>query len=141
MSSMNGWVTMSTSRTSAIQQTIERCRPEDATPVTLSAASLDSTAPDHLRRLKRELADDDLVPARVTVDACFDTDCSLATQDEIDRVREYVRAASFLGANTVTVSFDGVADASKVQPALAATAERAERDGVSLDVDGPLSLS
>jgi len=56
-------------------------------------------------------------------------------------VREYVRAASFLGANTVTVSFDGVADASKVQPALAATAERAERDGVSLDVDGPLSLS
>jgi sugar phosphate isomerase/epimerase len=138
----NGYVlvTMSATRSADVRTGIEGCRVEDATPVRLDADAISSTAPSELRELKRELDADDLVPARVVVDACFGEDCSLATQAEADRVREYVRAASFLGANTVTVAFDGVADESKVRPALAAVAERARREGVALDVAGPITL-
>lgn len=131
---------MSTTRTPDVRIAIDGCRPTEATPVTLTAESLPSTAPDHLRDLKRELDADDLVPARVTVAADFDADCSFATQEEADRVREYVNAASFLGAGALTVTFDSVADAEKVRPALAAVAERARREGVTLELDGPLSL-
>ncbi|WP_158057014.1 hypothetical protein [Halorussus halophilus] len=131
---------MSTTRSADARTAVEHCRIEDATPVTLDAEALPSTAPQRLRDVKAELDADDLVPARLVVDTCFDEDCSFATQEEADRVREYVRAAGFLGAGTVTVEFDGVADPAKVRPALAAVAERAEREGVTLDVDGPLSL-
>lgn len=127
---------MSTSRRSAV----EDCRPEKATPVRLEAEALDSTAPDYLRELKEDLTDERLVPARLIVDACFDEDCSLSTQEEAQRIREYIRAASFLGAGTLTVSFDGVANERKVRPALAACAERARRDGVAIEIDGPLAL-
>lgn len=127
---------MSTSRRPAV----EGCRPEEATPVRLEAEALDSTAPDYLRELKEELTGEDLVPARLIVDACFDEDCSLSTQEEATRIREHIRAASFLGTGTLTVSFDGVANERKVRPALAACAERARRDGVVLEIDGPLSL-
>ena len=124
----------------SLSPSVESCQPEDATPVRLEAEALESTAPEYLRALKYELSDEGLVPARLTVDACFDDDCSLATQEEVDRIREYVRAAAFLGAGTVTVSFDAVADAEKVRPALAACAERARREGVALELDGPLSI-
>jgi sugar phosphate isomerase/epimerase len=77
----------------------------------------------------------------VTVDACFDEDCSFATQDEADRLREYVRAAAFLGAGSITVSVHEVADEHKVLPALSACAERARREGVTFEVEGPVSLA
>jgi len=131
---------MSATRSADVRTAVEGCRVEDATPVSLDASSIASTAPDHLRDLKRELVADDLVPARVVVDACFGEDCSFATQEEADRVREYVRAAAFLGASTVTVEFDSVADESKVRPALAAVAERARREGVAFEVAGPITL-
>lgn len=116
------------------EETIEQCRPEDATPVSIGADDLESTAPEYLRDLKYELSRSDLVVARVELEACFDEDCSLATQDEIDRVREYVRAAAFLGAGTLTVQVDEVADPGKVDPALEACEERARREGVTLEV-------
>lgn len=122
------------------QHAIETCRPEDATPVTLDAAAIESTGREQLRELKAELGANGYVPARVTVDACFDADCSFETQSEADRIREYVRAAAFLGAGTVTVSFDAVAADGKVRSALAACAERARREGVALELDGPLAL-
>ncbi|GAB3663446.1 hypothetical protein GCM10028856_01160 [Halopiger thermotolerans] len=108
--------------------------------MTLEAASLESTAPEYLRDLKREFAAEDLSPVELTVEACFDEDCSFATQDEIDRVRGYVRAGSFLGVNSVTVAVDDVANDEKVRPALAACAERAEREGLVLEIDGPITL-
>ncbi|WP_135805462.1 zinc ribbon-containing protein [Halorussus marinus] len=132
---------MSATRSADVRTAVEGCRIEDATPVSLDADAIGSTAPDHLRELKREFVADDLVPARVVVDACFGEDCSFATQQEADRVREYVRAAAFLGANTVTVEFDSVADESKVRPALAALAERAHREGVAFEVAGPVALA
>lgn len=128
------------STTPTVDAPIDGCRPTDATPVTIDADSLTSTAPDDLRDLKYELASRDLVPARLTVHACFDEDCSFATQSEADRVREYVRAAAFLGVSTLTVSFDDVSNPDKVRPALAACEERARREGVSLLLDGPLTL-
>lgn len=119
---------------------VERCRPEEATPVWLEADALESTAPDYLRELKEELTDERLVPVRLVVDACFDEDCSLSTQEEAKRVRDHIRVAAFLGAGILTVSFDRVANEHKVRPALAACAERARRDGVALEIDGPLSF-
>ena len=131
---------MSTTPSLDVDRTIERCRPADVTPVALEAAALESTAPEYLRDLKRELNSEGLFPARVTVRACFDEDCSLRTQKEADRIRGYVRAASFLGAGAVTVDCETVADAEKVRPALVACAERAEREGLTFDLDAPISL-
>lgn len=125
---------MSASPSHAVQETIECCRPTDATPVTIDADSLDSTAKPHLRALKSELAANGLVPAELHLDACFDESCSLATQNEIDRVRDHVFAAAFLGVSTVTLSFDDVAAPDIVEPALDACAERAEREGVTLEL-------
>lgn len=113
---------------------IEQCRAEDATPVSIDAADLDSTAPEYLRDLKYELSKDDYVVARLGVRACFDEDCSLETNREVERLRKYVRAAAFLGASTLTVEVDEVSDPEKVDPALSACEERARREGVTLDV-------
>ncbi|WP_049924996.1 hypothetical protein [Halopiger goleimassiliensis] len=131
---------MSTTSSPELESTIERCRPADVTPVALEAETLESTAPEYLRDLKRELAAEGLSPSDLRVRACFDEDCSLATQDEIDRVRSYVRAGAFLGVGTVSVVVEEVADERKVQPALAACAERAEREGIVLDLEGPIAL-
>ncbi|MFC4541670.1 hypothetical protein ACFO5R_06995 [Halosolutus amylolyticus] len=125
---------MSTTSTPDGEPAIDGCRPADVTPVTLEAAALESTAPAYLREFKRDLIDDGLTPAGLTVEARFDEDCSLAAQEEIDRLRRYVRAGAFLGVGTVTVVIDDVANPEKVRPALSATAERAERDGLTLDV-------
>ncbi|WP_226482955.1 hypothetical protein [Natrinema amylolyticum] len=126
--------------TSSHGTAIDRCQPADATPVALEAAALESTAPEYLRDLKAELTDEGMIPAELTVDACFDEDCSLATQDEVDRIRGYVRAGSFLGVGTVTVTVDDVADPEKVRPALAACAERADREGLAFDLEGPIAV-
>ena len=131
---------MSTTSTPDVGRTIERCRPEDVTPVQLEADTLESTAPEYLRDLRRELYHEGLFPARVIVSARFDEDCSLRTQEEIDRIRGYVRAASFLGAGAVTVECDVVCDVEKVRPALAACAERAAREGLTFDLDAPITL-
>lgn len=132
---------MSTTRETDVGAVVDGCSPADATSVTLDAAALESTAPEHLRTLKRELDAEDLVPAELTVETAFEEDCSLATQRVADRLREYVYAASFLGAGTLSVSVGEVADAGKVEPALSACAERAEREGVSFEVEGPVSVA
>ncbi|USZ72893.1 hypothetical protein [Natronosalvus halobius] len=131
---------MSTTSSPQFERTIDRCRPTDVTPVALDASDLDSTAPEYLRDLKREFTRNDLFPAGLTVDACFAEDCSLDTQAEIDRVRSYVRAGAFLGVGTVTVDCDDVANAEKVRPALEACAERADREGLSFELDAPITL-
>lgn len=123
-----------------VERTIEYTEPEDVTPVCLSAEGLDSTAPEYLRDLKRKLNEEDLYPAGIEVAADFSEDCSIDTQREADRVRGYVRAASFLGAGRVTVRVTRVACEEKVQPALEACAERARREGLSFEVEGPVSL-
>lgn len=128
------------STTASSESAIDRCQPADATPVALEATALESTAPEYLREIKRGLTADGLVPAELTVAARFDEDCSLATQEEADRIRGYVRAGSFLGVGTVTVTVDDVADPEKVRPALAACAERADREGVAFELEGPISV-
>ncbi|NHN40354.1 hypothetical protein G9C85_01715 [Halorubellus sp. JP-L1] len=131
---------MSASPTPNVERTIERCRPEDVTPVRIEADTLESTAPEYLRDLKRELATEGYAPSALDIRACFDDDCSLATQDEADRIRGHVRAAAFLGASSVTVTCDSVPDAEKVRPALAACAERARREGLAFELDAPITL-
>lgn len=132
---------MSTSSSPNVERTIEQCRPEDVTPVRLEADALASTAPEYLRDLKRELNEEGYFPARLTVTACFQESCPLETQEEVDRVRGLVRAAAFLGAATVTVDVEAVDDEATVRPALEACAERARREGVRLEVEGPVSIS
>lgn len=119
---------------------LDQCRTADAEPVTIPAGALASTAPGYLRDLKYELSSRGQVPAELTLDACFDAECSLATQEEADRVREHVRAAAFLGAARLRVRIDTVADEGKVRPALSACAERARREGIALEVEGPVSI-
>lgn len=120
---------------------IEGCRPIDATPVTIDAASLDNTATHYLRELKTSLRADGFVPAELTATARFDEDCSLSTQETVDRIRNLVDAASFLGADTLTLTVETVENPTKARPALNACAERASRDGIRLDVTGAVSLS
>jgi hypothetical protein len=125
---------MSTTQSADVSATVSSYRPENITPVRIDAADLDSTAPEYLRDLKAELAEAGYQPAVVGVDARFEEDCSLATQSEADRLREFVRTAAFLGAGRLAVTVEAVADREKVDPALDALAERARRDGVTLDV-------
>lgn len=106
------------------------------TPVRIEAASLESTAPDYLRDLQADLAEDGLAPVELATDACFDEDCSIATETEADRIRGLVRAAVFLGANRLTVRLDDEQPADAARTALAACAERARREGLAFDVAG-----
>lgn len=131
---------MSAIPTPNVERTIEHCRPEDVTAIRIDADTLESTAPGYLRDLKRELASEGYSPSTLVVTARFDDDCSLATQDEADRIRSHVRAASFLGASSVTVTVDAVPDPDKVRPALSACAERAHREGLAFELDGPITL-
>lgn len=132
---------MSATTQADVSTTIDGCRPVDVTPIVLDDETLDSTVPSYLSELKRTLSGEGLQPAQLRISARFDDDCSFTTQDELDRIREYVRAASFLGAGTVTVRVEAVADASRVQPGLEACAERARREGLQFSVEGPTALS
>lgn len=131
---------MSTTSTADHDPAIDGCRPADVTPVTLEAAALDSTTTTYLRKFKQRLIEQGLSPAQLSIEACFDEQCSLATQEEIDRIRSYVHAGAFLGVGTVSVVVDEVADVKTVGPALSATAERAERNGVTLDIEGEAAI-
>lgn len=113
----------------------------EATPVRLHADALEATAPEYLRDLKFDLATAGYLPAELVVAAEFDEDCSFAVQEEADRLRGYVRAASFVGAGTLRVTIEDVAAPAKVEPALEACRERAEREGVRLVVDGGPDLT
>ncbi|WP_255149843.1 hypothetical protein [Halorarius halobius] len=126
--------------TRSFDSAVDSCRPADADPVSLPATALESTAPEYLRDLKYELSEAGKVPAEVHLTVTFAEDCSFATQDVAEEVREYVRAASFLGAGRLAVTVESVADESKVEPALAAVQERARREGVTLSVDGPVTV-
>lgn len=120
----------------SVEQAVAACKPATVEPVELSGDALETTAPAYLRELKRALASEGYQPAELTVASCFREDCSLATQKEADRLRGYVRAASFLGAGTITISITEVGNAAKVRPALSALEERARREGVTLTVEG-----
>ncbi|TKX73652.1 hypothetical protein EXE46_13090 [Halorubrum sp. GN11_10-6_MGM] len=129
---------MSTTSPAGIEDALTGCRPADVDPVVIDAADLDSTAPDHLRDLKRGLAARGYQPAAVAAEADFDTESTLERQREADRLRGLVRAASFLGAGRIEVGLD-CEECEGVRTALAALAERADREGVELvraDADG-----
>lgn len=140
MSSMYRWV-MSASPSPDLERAIEHCQPTDVTPVTVDEAALESTAPEYLRDLKGELTDEGLFAAALSLTVSFDEDCSLHAQDTAERVREFVRAAAFLGAGRVVVDVDHVENPAKARPALEACRERARREGVDLEVDGAVTLA
>lgn len=127
---------MSTTRSQGVERALATCRTADVEPVELDAESLETTAPEYLRDLKAELAAEGYQPATVVAEAAFDEDCSLATQQEADRLRDVIRAASFLGAGSVQLRVASVCAEEKVDPALAALDERARREGVTLSVTG-----
>lgn len=118
--------------------TVEHEPIDDVTAVELDAGSLESTAPEYLRDLRRELLESGVAPTGLVVEACFDEACSLSTQSEADRLRGLVRAASFLGAGRVRVLVDDVAEESIARPALSSIAERARREGLTVEVEGPI---
>jgi len=123
---------MSTTSSPGIERTLRGCRPADVDPVVIDASDLDSTAPDHLRDLKRGLAARGYQPAAVATEAEFNVDSTLERQREVDRLRGLVRAASFLGAGRIEVSVAADTECEEVRTALAALSERADREGVEL---------
>jgi len=127
---------MSTSPT-RVENAVASCRPSNVEPVEIEASSLSTTAPEYLRELKAELAGEGYQPAELSVTACFTENCSLATQQEADRLRDVIRAGAFLGVGRVTVDIEDVSDPEKVRPALSALEERARREGVTLSVERP----
>ncbi|GAB3422679.1 hypothetical protein GCM10027435_27630 [Haloparvum alkalitolerans] len=132
---------MSTTESAGVDAPISGCRPADVEPVVVDGSDLESTAPEYLRDLKSALSAENYQPATLSVDACFAEDCSLATQEEADRLRGYVRAAAFLGAGRIELAVDEVAEPAKVEPALAALAERADREGVTLTLTGEADVT
>jgi sugar phosphate isomerase/epimerase len=120
---------MSTTASSDVERTLRGCRPADVDPVVIDASDLDSTAPEHLREIKRGLASRGYQPAAVATEAEFDAESTLERQREADRLRGLVRAASFLGAGRIEVDVDDE-PCEETRTALAALAERADREGV-----------
>lgn len=129
---------MSTLESSPVETAIESCRPTDLTPIVLDASSLDSTAPEHLRDLKGGLAEQGYLPAELVVEAEFSDDGPLAVQSESDRLREFVRAASFLGVGRIAVDVGDCCRPDEVETTLAALEERAHREGVAFEARGPI---
>lgn len=127
---------MSTTESPNVDDPINGCRPADVKPVVVNGHDLESTAPEYLRDLKSALSAENYQPATLAIDACFAEDCSLATQEEADRLRGYVRAAAFLGAGRIELTVDEIAEPAKVEPALSALVERADREGVTLTLVG-----
>ncbi len=123
---------MSTTEPRGIDAAIDGCRPAEIDPIVVDAADLESTAPDYLRDLKAGLSARGYQPATLVVDARFSDDCPLATGEEADRLRGFVRAAAFLGAGRIEIRLGEVADADAVDSTLSALAERARREGVEL---------
>lgn len=123
------------STTANAGRAIAGCRPTAGTPVSIAADSIESTSEGYLQQLKTELDAEGYVPSEVVVQADFGTDCSITTQSEADRVRDVLHAADFIGAGTVRLEIDDVADAGKVRPAISALRERAQREGLTLAVD------
>lgn len=129
---------MSTLDSPAVETALESCRTADLTPLVLDAASLESTAPAYLRDLKGGLADEGYLPAELVVEASFPDDDPLAVQSEADRLREFVRAASFLGVGRVAVDVADCCRPDDVRSTLAALEERAHREGVAFEARGPI---
>ena len=130
---------MSTTPHSGARTAVEGCHPTDSTPVSVDADTIADATREDLRAVSRELANEGYVPAEVAATARFSEDCSFATQREADRLRDLVNATAFLGANRLAVSVEDVASPEKARPALSALRERADREGVTFDVEG-LSL-
>jgi hypothetical protein len=129
------------STTQSVERAIDNAEPAETTPVSLQADALETTAPEYLRDLKFELSTAGYLPAEVVVQANFAEECSFAIQEEADRIRDYVRAASFVGAGKIRVTIESVAAPEKVDPALGACAERAEREGVKFEIEGAPALT
>ena len=132
---------MSTTDSTSVDGPIAGCRPADVDPVVVDGTDLESTAPEYLRDLKAELSRQGYQPAALAVRACFAEDCSLATQEEADRLRGFVRAAAFLGAGRIEIAIDDVAEPETVEPAIAALSERAAREGVTLSLTGDAEIA
>ena len=124
------------STTANAGRAVSACRPTAGTPVTIQADSIESTAEEYLQAFKAELDGAGYVPAEVVVRGDFGDDCSISTQSEADRVRDVIHAADFIGAGTVRLEIADVADEAKVRPAISALRERAQREGLTLAVDG-----
>ncbi len=129
---------MSTLEPSSAEAALVAGRPADLTPVILDASGLESTAPSHLRDLKAGLAEDGYLPAELTVEARFGEDDPLAVQSESDRLRDYVRAAAFLGVGRVAVDVAECCRPDDAESALAALGERARREGVAFELRGSI---
>lgn len=123
------------STTADAGRAVAGCRPTAGTPVSIDADAIESTAEAHLQQVKDELDDAGFVPSEVVVRADFCADCSITTQSEADRVRDVIYAADYLGAGTVRLEIEGVADRRKVRPAVSALRERAQREGLTLAVE------
>lgn len=123
------------STTADAGRAVAGCRPTTGTPVTIAADAIESTADVYLQAFKHELDEEGLVPAEVVVEADFGSDCSLTTQSEADRIRDYLHVADYLGAGSVRLEIESVAAEGKARPAIDALRERANRDGLSLHVE------
>jgi hypothetical protein len=115
---------------------IEGCHPTNQTPVAVDATTIAEASREEIRTLANDLSEEGYVPAAVAATAEFAEDCSLATQREANRLRDLVSAASFLGANRLTVDVEQVESPEKARPALSAVAERANREGLAFEVEG-----
>lgn len=120
------------SQADSVLSTVVPCELE---PVIIPYTSLDSTTPNSLRDINRELEDADAVPAGVRITVEFDEDCPLAAQRISEDVREAIHVADFLDAGRVLLSVDKPDDCDAAENALRCCEERARREGVALQFE------
>lgn len=114
------------------------CEALDATPVTLHTDDLPSTAPSDLRAIQHRLTTTDRIPARLQTTVTFDDDCPFAINEIVTNLRDYLRAADFLGITTFTIAVTAYPSPaqSAIRDALTAFRERAHRHGITVTVTG-----
>jgi len=124
---------MSTTQSDGIKAALRGCRPAEIEPIVVDAADLESTAPETTSETSKPSSPPAATSPQPSLSRPGSTAATrFATQREADRLRELVRAASFLGAGRIEVRLDEVPDRNAAEPALSALAERARREGVEL---------
>lgn len=107
-------------------------QPCDLQPVIIPMDEINSTVPAELRRLKHQLETDEKTLAGVELEVEFE-EHPLEVQETTETIQEAIKTVDFLDAGRLIVTVKGN-NCSTVDDALSCCEERAERNGVTLDV-------
>lgn len=107
------------------------------TPVRIEAEKLETTDPEYLRDLKFDFAQNGLVPAEMVISGYFDAGTAQGIRLELDAIKEYIRAAAFIGISQVCISIESPKTLKPTDELFTPYIDYARKEGISLHIKGP----